>query len=133
MMLCVDGADIESLVCALAQREGDELRVTSQEVFARRLGHELSVVEDFLAGAHVAIGDVSLFGLVCGPGSAGALRSTLSLVNAIALAAEKQVVAVERNGEAWRVVAGEKPYVLPVYDRPVHTTPSQKDALGRRV
>lgn len=133
MMLCVDGAEIDSLVCALVEHEGDGLRTLRQETLLRRLGDELAVVERFFARAEMLLADVDEFGLVCGPGSAGALRSALSLVNAYALAAGKRVVSVTRNGETWRVAGHEKSYVLPIYDRPAHTTPSSKDALGRRV
>ncbi len=129
MMLCIDGSDIESVFFALAEREGERLRVIHAQQVPRRLGDELRLVQEFLA-AHV--GDVDAVGVVVGPGSSGALRSTLSLVNAWALGKELLVTTVERAGDVWSVQGSDKPFVLPVYERAAHTTPSYKDALGRR-
>ncbi len=128
MMLCIDGSDIESVFFALAEREGEVLRVVHAQQVPRRLGDELRLVQEFLA-AHV--GDVDAVGVVVGPGSSGALRSTLSLVNAWALGKGMGVCEVVKLG-SWEVVASEKPFVLPVYERAVHITPSHKDAFGRR-
>jgi tRNA A37 threonylcarbamoyladenosine modification protein TsaB len=133
MMLCIDGSEIASLTFAFAVRKERALQITRHVTLPRRLGDELAVLEEFLRGEGVAPSHIQEFGLVCGPGSAGALRSTLSLVNTFALVLEKDVIAVCRDGECWSCDGYPKPYVLPVYDRPVHVTPSHKDALGRRI
>lgn len=143
MMLCVDGSDIESIFFALALREGDVLQVRCEQKVERRLGNELGLVQDFLAAQGVAVSDVDAVGLVVGPGSSGALRSTLSFMNAWALGRGMGVCEVVREGVGgpasgrmnggWGVVRSEKAFVLPIYERAAHTTPSHKDALGRRI
>lgn len=140
MMLCVDGSDIESIFFALTEREGDVLRVIHEQKVERRLGNELGLVQEFLAAQGVAVSDVDAVGLVVGPGSSGALRSTLSFMNAWALGRGMGVCEVMKLGSSevgklggWEISAPEKAFVLPVYERAAHTTPSHKDALGRRV
>jgi hypothetical protein len=133
MMLCIDGAEIDVLTLALGTRVGDDVVVLVHETFSCRLGDELAVVEEFLARQDASLFALEAFGVVTGPGSAGALRSTLSLVNACALGSEKFVYALTHEHDSWHIVSPKRPYVLPVYDRPAHTTPSRKDALGRFV
>jgi tRNA A37 threonylcarbamoyladenosine modification protein TsaB len=133
MMLCIDGSDIESVFFALAKRDGEQLRVVHAQQVPRRLGDELRLMQEFLLAQGCDQASLHAVGLVIGPGSSGALRSTLSLVNAWALGKGLLVTTVERAGDIWSVVAFDKPFVLPVYERAAHTTPSHKDALGRKV
>lgn len=130
-MLFVDGSEISELALALGDFSSGVFLCAHEETLSRSLGDELSVLQAFLAAHGVTLEDISAFGVVRGPGSAGALRSTLSLVNAVALAREKEVFSVARAGGVWTRVAQEHAYALPVYDRPAHTTVSHKDALKR--
>lgn len=138
-MLCIDGSDIESIFFALAEREGDKLRVVYEQQISRRLGDELRLMQEFLQVQGCDQAGLEAIGVVVGPGSSGALRSTLSLVNAWALGRGLGVCEVVKLGSGedgkvgrWEIVAQEKSFVLPVYERAAHTTPSHKDALGRR-
>ncbi|MEK9157106.1 MAG: hypothetical protein AAB448_03175 [Patescibacteria group bacterium] len=150
MMLCIDGSDVESVFFALVKREGETLRVIHTQQVPRRLGDELRLVQEFLLAHACEQADVEAVGLVIGPGSSGALRSTLSLFDAWALGRSIEMYEVVRlppvlsgrrpgggSGEVgklgrWEVRGSAKPFVLPVYERAAHTTPSHKDALGRR-
>jgi len=155
MMLCVDGSDIESVFFALAKREGESLRVIHGQQVPRRLGDELRLVQEFLKAQVCDQTSLDAVGLVIGPGSSGALRSTLSLMNAWALGRGLGVCEVVKLGtsevgkkkdeglqttddrrqiidDRWEIRSSQKPFVLPVYERAAHTTPSHKDALGRR-
>lgn len=132
-MLCVDGAEIEVLTLALGTRERDTFVVHVQETLPRRLGNELGVIEEFLLKQNMVLGSMRAFGVVRGPGSAGALRGVLSFIDAWAIASNKDVFSVVREGELWKIEGSAKPYVLPVYNRPAHVTPSSKDALRRKL
>lgn len=149
-MLCIDGSDIESIFFALAEREGETLRVVHAQQVPRRLGDELRLLQEFLFVQGCDQASLEAIGVVVGPGSSGALRSTLSLVNAWALGMGLGVCEVVREGvrgggcgvgegegpqiadSKWEIQTFERPFVLPVYERVAHTTPSRKDALGRR-
>ncbi len=133
MMLCVDGADIETLALALFTCNEGVCIPYFQATVPRRLGNELVVIETFLASNSIALADIDAFGVVRGPGSAGGLRSVLSLIDAWAIASHKDVFSVSREGEHWDIDSVAKPYVLPVYDRPAHVTSSSKDALLRKL
>lgn len=148
MMLCIDGSDIESIFFALTEREGGNLRVVHAQQFPRRLGDELRLLQEFLLVQGCDQASLEAIGVVVGPGSSGALRSTLSLVNAWALGRGLGVWEVVREGvgcgglgvgegrqiadSKWEIQTSERPFVLPVYERAAHTTPSRKDVLGRR-
>ncbi len=131
MMLCIDGSDIASITFALVNRQERVLTILYEQTCERKLGDELRVIQDFLCDQGFDVSVVQDIGVVQGPGSAGALRSTLSLVNAWALGKGLNVWTLQRRENEWKIVAEKKPFVLPVYDRPVHATPSEKDALGR--
>jgi tRNA A37 threonylcarbamoyladenosine modification protein TsaB len=131
MMLFVDGCEISVLTLVLADAHDDSFSVVYQETASCALGDELAVMQDFLQRHAVELSHIEAFGVVRGPGSAGALRSVLSLVNAAALALEKQVFSVVCESGVWKKTIQEHAYVLPIYDRPAHTTASFKDSLGR--
>lgn len=131
MMLFVDGSEISALTLALGEMRDDVFFVAHEETVHRTLGDELPLLQMFLEKHHTLLQEVDAFGVVCGPGSAGALRSTLSLINAVALGLDKRVFSVVYGNGVWKQVAQEHPYALPVYDRAAHTTVSKKDALKR--
>ncbi|NBS69136.1 hypothetical protein EBT31_09510 [bacterium] len=131
MMLCIDGSEISALVLALGSREGDDLVVHQEKDFSRVLGDELSIVQQFLVAAGKDLSDILEIGVVQEGRSVGALRSAVSFVDAFAIGSAMQVYALQRQEGVWTIIDGPRPYVLPLYDRPAHTTPSHKDALGR--
>ncbi len=131
-MLCVDGSDITQCIFALAHKDQFALDVVSRGVFPRTLGDELRILEEFLRVSEVSSSDISMIGLVHSGGSAGALRSVLSLMNSYAIVRNIPVYQLRRDHESWSVLSGPLAYALPAYDKPSHTTPSQKDALGRK-
>lgn len=118
---------------ALVERETSGLRVQHAQRVACRLGDELGCVQRFLAEHGVVLGDIDTLGVVVGPGSAGALRSTLSMVGAWAIGTGIEVNEVRCNDETWELGSAHHSYILPVYTGPAHTTPSRKDALGRKL
>lgn len=130
-MLFVDGCEISALTLALVDARDESFSVAHQETISRVLGDELTVMQDFLQRHAVELSSIEAFGVVRGPGSAGALRSALSLVNAAALVLEKPVFSVVCEGGTWKKMTQEHAYVLPLYDRPAHATISSKDSLGR--
>lgn len=132
MMFACDGRDIATMTCALLECGEHGCRVVREEIMPRVLGDELAVMLRFFENCGVNHSDILEIGAVPGPGSAGALRSVLSMVNAWALARGIEVQTLSYEQNVWSVVAAKKPFVLPVYERPAHTTPSQKDALGRK-
>lgn len=131
-MLCVDGSDIANCFFALALQEGGALCVIREHASSRTLGNELPLFEDFLRSSDVPFEDISAIGVVHAGGSAGALRSVLSLFNALAIPRRIPVYHLSRDERGWNVLEGPFDYALPRYDRPSHTTPSHKDALGRK-
>ena len=137
MMLVCDGSEISMLTCALLISGKDgAFEVRASAVLPRVLGDELAVVQLFLADAGVEHALLSSIGLVCTGSSAGALRSTVSMLNAFAIARGIPVCAVQRIGvDTWVGTLADPyvPYVFPIYEKSAHVTPSRKDALGREV
>lgn len=139
MMVYVNGSDISRLVLGALRNDrsgflvGPMVVPASPETF-------LAHIDTFLQG-ECAEHAATLTGIVAvlGPGSATALRTSLTLVNMLAFAKRIPVFGVQlAEGADDRSVlvalhgAAAVPLARPEYANPVNIIPRSKDALGRR-
>jgi tRNA A37 threonylcarbamoyladenosine modification protein TsaB len=140
MMLYVNGSDIARLTLGVLH---DDRSVFLVEPVAFSVSPEqfLATVDTFLHSNCQMPTTSGLKGIVAvlGPGSATALRTSLTMVNALAFAKRLPVYGIELAPEAddrSALVhlhgALPVPVARPVYANPAKITVSVKDALGRR-
>lgn len=140
MMLYVNGSDITRLMLGMLNDDRSAFLVDPVAIPSppeQFLAH----VDTFLENYTLNPTPSKLTGIVAvlGPGSATALRTSLTMVNAFAFAKSIPVFGVEiAPGADDRAVlvslydASPIPMARPVYANPAKITVSTKDALGRR-
>jgi tRNA A37 threonylcarbamoyladenosine modification protein TsaB len=140
MMLYVNGSDIARLVLGVLNDDRSAFLV-DPKVFDVSPEQFLSTVDTFLGSYTLPPTPHTLTGIVSvlGPGSATALRTSLTMVNTFAFAKSIPVFGVElaRGADDRSVLVGlhdvpSIPMARPVYANPANITVSTKDALGRR-
>lgn len=133
-MLCLNGSDINRLEVAAYARGTDGWALQWQK--SQDVGPE-----QYLAVLSELVTPVEIEGIVVvvGPGSATALRSSLAIANALALAQGVPLYGVQKSDNAFDSVLGAghalpapQVYLTPVYEHDVRITESNKDALRRR-
>lgn len=135
MMLYVNGSDIARLVLGVLNDDRSAFLV-DPATFESSPEQFLAKVDEFLKSHSGALTGIVA---VLGPGSATALRTSLTMVNAFAFAKSIPVFGVElAPGADDRSVlvslhgASPVPMARPVYANPAKITVSTRDALGRR-
>lgn len=133
MMLYVNGQDIARLVLGLV--DGGAWRV-GPTVFAVGPEAHLATVDAFVR-EH---GDFDGIVLVTGPGSATALRTSVSMVNALAYAMGRPLYPIEKAPDVDDATIVDRladlkpvPMAVPVYAHGARITAPTKDALKRRI
>lgn len=142
-MLCIDGSDIKRLT--VGTYEWVDLVVAGNNGWTAKASETRNVgPEGYLAAIMDRINLDETDGIVAvtGPGSATALRTSLSIVNAIAVARKIPLYGVEKfNDEPFSSVfcnsefpGNTKPdeFLIPKYANDARITESNKDALRRR-
>ena len=143
MMLYVNGSDIGRLVLGVLN-DDRSVFIVAPTTIESSPEQFLAKVDTFLL-VHFPTIDTrqssSLTGIVTilGPGSATALRTSLTMVNAMAFAKHVPVFGVELapGADDYATLVhlhgvGAIPMARPVYAYPAKITVSTKDALGRR-
>ncbi len=148
MMLYVNGSDIARVVLGVLNDDRSAFLV-DPVTFSASPEQFLATVDEFLS-LHVDAGHGSpaydvrasnLTGLVAvlGPGSATALRTSLTIVNTLAFAQSLPIFGVELDPDANDRAAlvylrgvSSMPMARPLYANSAKITVSTKDALGRR-
>lgn len=140
MILYINGQDIKQFAIGFIGKDLHEpVRLIIETTPDAYLGH----VHDFLKESNKMISDVEKIVAVVGPGSATALRTTLSIVNTIGFVEGIQLVGVEKDmmeddhetvqkindGEAKIVEVNE--FLEPIYAHSPRITKSNKDQLKR--
>ncbi len=107
MILCINGTEITKLTLALQDDAGATVR---EETF-------VTCPEDFLAHIVAFLGTESVTGVtvVCGPGSATALRASIAIAQTLAYAKGIPIIGSTE----------------PIYAHEARITPSKKDNLRR--
>lgn len=138
-MLYVNGSDIARLVLGVLNDDRSAFLV-DPTVFNVSPEQFLFTVDAFLTDVRLSTPS-NLTGLVSilGPGSATALRTSLTMANAFAFAKSIPVYGIElapgaddRTALVALHSASPTPMARPVYANPAKITISEKDALGRR-
>ncbi len=137
MMLYVNGQDIRKLVVG----EVNETNfVDVPFVYDREVGKELALIERFLAARHASIQEILAIITVRGPGSATALRGTLSLLNTLAMSLQIPFYEVQKDPNEQdtddvlrRGTLAHNQTVLPLYLHEARITTSTKDSLRRSI
>ncbi|MCH8049720.1 hypothetical protein IH979_03375 [Patescibacteria group bacterium] len=140
MMLYVNGQDIKQITFGIV---GTSVKPPVRTV---QIGPEgfLSALDDFLKDNHQTVKDIKRIFAVIGPGSATALRATMSIVNTIRFMTKIQLIGIEKNpleqdvdtikainqGKIKPVIKGE--LLIPIYAQPARITLSTRDYLGRK-
>lgn len=137
MTLYVNGQDISRFVLALERAGtivwgGGEVR---PEEF-------LKTLDAFLVDQKITINDIDRVYLVAGPGSATALRASLSIVNTLSFVANIEIIKVEKKPEEMDEKVFERvlldadlvvsdTYIRPIYAHEPRITKTNKDRLRR--
>lgn len=137
MILCIDGSDIATLV--LEAYERNNLTVSDNGWRNVRSERYSASPEEYLSRIATFANFDALEGIVIvqGPGSATALRASLTIANTLAMSRKIPLYGVEK-GASWDAVLtadGLKhgvDHLEPVYASDPRITPSTKDALRRR-
>lgn len=137
MTLYVNGQDIGRLVLGLIQ---DGAWLVGPRTLSVPPEEYLLALDGFLLeNGHARAEGIMEIALVVGPGSATALRSSVSMVNAIAFAKNVAILAVEKapesdDAEVLPSVSAAQPVSIarPVYLHGARITASSKDALLRK-
>ena len=137
MMLYVNGQDIGRLVLGLIQ---DGAWNVAPQMFEVAPEEYLSTLDQFLLeNGHARAEGIMEIALLVGPGSATALRTSVSMMNAIAFAkniairvVEKAPEADDRDVLAALATAQSVSVARPVYLHGARITASSKDALLRK-
>lgn len=136
MILYVNGQDIERLVLGMVGEKTVEPFLVAPDVFLR-------TVRDFLVQRHASLDDVKTIVCVRGPGSATALRVSLSMVQALAFAKEIRLVPVDKDPkdsdesvfqaitEVWIAAQPVTEIVTPLYTHAPQITVAKRDQLKR--
>lgn len=136
MILYVNGQDIERLVLGMVGEKAVEIFSVSPDAF-------LATVRDFLVQRHASLDDVKAIVCVRGPGSATALRVSLSMVQALAFAKEIRLIPIEKDPkasdesvfqaitEAWVAVQPVTEFMTPFYTHAPQITVAKRDQLKR--
>lgn len=134
-MLYVNGSDITRLVLGVLNNDGSAFLV-DPKVFSVSPEQFLATIDTFLRRHSVT---VTAIVAVLGPGSATALRTSLTIVNTFAFAKRVPIYGLEcaRDADDRTVLVGlhsasPVPMARPVYANPAMITARTKDALGRR-
>ncbi len=135
MMLYVNGSDIARVVLGVLD-DGASAFLVDPVVIDASPEQFLARVDEFLKSHE---GSMTGIVAVLGPGSATALRTSLTMVNALAFAKSIPTFGVElapgADDRSFLVSlhgASPVPMARPVYTAPAKITVSTKDALGRR-
>ncbi len=138
MILYVNGQDINELILGLVEKE------VHLETFSVGPEKYLATLDAFLQTQNIELDKLEGIAVVVGPGSATALRSSLSIVNTVHFAKklplyiiEKDPVAVDEDIVTKDMLSkleplGERSFAEPIYAHAPRITPSKKDALGRK-
>lgn len=138
MVLCIDGSDINTLTLEVYERNG---QVHSDNAWRHVRGGVFTVrPEEYLATMTTLVDFDDLDGIVVvqGPGSATALRASLTIVNTLAMAKQIPLYGVDK-GTPWDAVLTENgpkdgvTHLEPVYAQDARITPSKKDQLRRSI
>ncbi len=137
--LYVNGQDIRRIVFGLA-KNGEVQAVRSFDVGPEG---DLGVLDGFLGAHKCALDELTRIITVVGPGSATALRSSLSIVNAIAFAREIPIVPIEQGTDEQDIDSfthalstsadqSTTDFAYPKYSTNPKITFSTRDALRRK-
>lgn len=138
MILYVNGQDINELILGLL---GEEVHL---ETFSVGPEKYLATLDAFLQTQNIELDKLEGVAVVVGPGSATALRSSLSIVNTLHFAKQLPLYTIEKDPTVSDedivtkdMLSKLKPlnktsFAEPIYAHAPRITPSKKDALGRR-
>lgn len=138
MMLYVNGQDIATFVLGLVD---EDIRLESFSLGPEKY---LKTIDTFLGDKNLSLEAVEGIVLVTGPGSATALRASLSIANSLHYAKRIPLYSVEKDQEVidkeflTRELIDElqpldtDAFASPVYANDPRITASNKDALGRK-
>lgn len=137
MILCIDGSDIATLV--LEAYDWNNLTVSDNGWRNTRSERYSVSPEEYLSRIVTFANFDELEGIVIvqGPGSATALRASLTIANTLAMSRKIPLYGVQK-GTSWdAVLTADGPkdgvdHLEPVYASDPRITPSTKDALRRR-
>ncbi|MEK9155335.1 MAG: hypothetical protein AAB839_01680 [Patescibacteria group bacterium] len=139
MMLFVNGSDIASLSLGIVTNDRAGFSIDPVQHLVRPEEY-LAMIDAFCTEHAAAVQDLSGIVAVLGPGSATALRSSLSFVNTFAFARSLPIfgVTLEQAADDRAVLIGLRQVVSaemvrPVYANAARITVSGKDALGRDI
>jgi len=130
MILFIDGSDIAKLELGHVVIDNDNLRwrIEPRKVFAVRPEQYLATIDEYIGQE-----EIESIWAVTGPGSATALRTSLTIVNSLSLAKNIPVYGLQL-GEDWTVVAPHQmpsSMLLPTYHHDPVITVSTRDSLLR--
>lgn len=137
MMLYVNGQDIGRIVLGLVEQQSWRVEPTVFEVAPEEY---LATLDGFLSDHGHGRGEgIAEIAIVVGPGSATALRTSVSMINAIAFAKNIPLRPIEKAPDAPDVdvcallfVTKHVSIAHPVYLHGARITASTKDALLRK-
>jgi hypothetical protein len=136
MMVYVNGQDIARIVLGVI--DNDQWRIAPGTLSVRPEEYLLAL-EQFLADHQLAKESVTGFVVIVGPGSATALRASLTMVNTLAFAlgvpvtpCEKFVDDSDQDVLHQLVEHAARSFVLPIYAHEPKITSSNRDTLKRK-
>lgn len=142
MMLYINGQDIRSFAIGFTAPEGSSMLKIIQETSPEKY---LQHIHDFLKDNDASVSEIEKLYAVVGPGSATALRTTLSIVNTIAFVSEVELIGVVKSQEEQDEVTisnirSEKAELIrgkeqldAIYEHGPRITVSKKDQLKRPI
>lgn len=138
MILYVNGQDIKRIVLGIVGEEGAEMIEVGPDGF-------LGAIHAFLDKRAISLNEIKTIVCVRGPGSATALRVSLSLVQALAFAKKISLVSVEKDPSAseqeafhrvtpsWLAQQSPVEAIVPLYAHAPQITAAKRDHLKRSI
>jgi len=141
MILYINGQDITRIALGFQKDASSESIV---EVFDASPEEYLARIDAFLKAQGAEVKAVTHVAAVAGPGSATALRTSLSIVNTIQFVQNVFTLGIEKetdeqDSDSFKKAAQDMSvftkgeFLYPMYTNDPKITKSKKDALGRRV
>ncbi|OGL96025.1 hypothetical protein A2317_00305 [Candidatus Uhrbacteria bacterium RIFOXYB2_FULL_41_10] len=141
-MIYVNGQDIHKLICANLSNNQDQVLVDQTDS-----GPEgyMKAFCSFLEKINCSLNDIEKLFVVIGPGSATALRGSLSLINTLAFTKGIGLVGIEKKSDEQDIdtinkileqglsTFEVKNVLIPIYEHNPRITISTKDVLRRKV